>query len=99
MRIEQHTAVLALTHDPKIDDLALTAALRSPCFYIGALGSRKTYERRVQRLAALGFTKENLTRIRAPAGLDTGAVPPAEIAVFILSKIIASLRKERRRSA
>jgi xanthine dehydrogenase accessory factor len=99
MRIDQYTAVLALTHDPKIDDPALTAALRSPCFYIGALGSRKTHERRVQRLAASGFTKENLARIHAPVGLDIGAVSPAEIAVSILAEIIASLRKERRRSA
>jgi xanthine dehydrogenase accessory factor len=97
--IDQYTAVVALTHDPKIDDPALTAALRSKCFYIGALGSRKTHERRVQRLTASGFTEADLARIHAPIGLDIGAVSPAEIAVSILAEIVASLRKERRRSA
>ena len=97
--IDQYTAVVALTHDPKIDDPALTAALRSECFYIGALGSRKTHERRVQRLTASGFNEADLARIHAPIGLDIGAVSPAEIAVSILAEIVASLRKERRRSA
>jgi xanthine dehydrogenase accessory factor len=97
--IDQYTAVVALTHDPKIDDPALTAALRSKCFYIGALGSRKTHERRVQRLTASGFTEADLARIHAPIGLDIGAVSPAEIAISILAEIVASLRKERRRSA
>ena len=97
--IDRYTAVVALTHDPKIDDPALTAALRSECFYIGALGSRKTHERRVQRLTASGFTEADLARIHAPIGLDIGAVSPAEIAVSILAEIVASLRKERRRSA
>jgi xanthine dehydrogenase accessory factor len=97
--IDQYTAVIALTHDPKIDDPALAAALRSPCFYIGALGSRKTHERRVQRLTTSGFTEADLARIHAPIGLDIGAVSPAEIAVSILAEIIATLRKDRRRSA
>jgi xanthine dehydrogenase accessory factor len=97
--VDRYTAVVALTHDPKIDDPALKAALRSECFYIGALGSRKTHERRVQRLTEAGFTEVDLTRIHAPIGLDIGAVSPAEIAVSILAEIIASLRKERRRSA
>jgi xanthine dehydrogenase accessory factor len=96
--IDQYTAVVALTHDPKIDDPALTAALRSKCFYIGALGSRKTHERRVQRLTASGFNEADLARIHAPIGLDIGAVSPAEIAVSILAEIVATLRKERRRS-
>jgi xanthine dehydrogenase accessory factor len=96
--IDRYTAIVALTHDPKIDDPALTAALRSPCFYIGALGSRKTHERRVQRLTASGFTETDLARIHAPIGLDIGAVSPAEIAVSILAEIVATLRKERRRS-
>jgi xanthine dehydrogenase accessory factor len=96
--IDRYTAVVALTHDPKIDDPALAAALRSPCFYIGALGSRKTHERRVQRLTASGFTETDLARIHAPIGLDIGAVSPAEIAVSILAEIVATLRKERRRS-
>ena len=97
--IDQYTAVLALTHDPKIDDPALIAALRSSCFYIGALGSRKTHERRVQRLMSSGFTESDLTRIHAPIGLDIGAISPAEIAVSILAEIVGTLRKERRRSA
>jgi xanthine dehydrogenase accessory factor len=97
--VDPYTAVVALTHDPKIDDPALVAALRSGCFYIGALGSRKTHERRAQRLMASGFTEADLARIHAPIGLDIGAVSPAEIAVSILAEIVASLRKERRRSA
>lgn len=99
MGIDRYTAVLALTHDPKIDDPALVAALRSDCFYIGALGSRKTHGRRVERLTAAGFTEADLARIHAPIGLDIGAVSPAEIAVSILAEIVATLRKERRRSA
>ena len=97
--IDAYTAVVALTHDPKIDDPALEASLRSECFYIGALGSRKTHERRVERMTASGFTETDLARIHAPIGLDIGAVSPAEIAVSILGEIIATLRKERRRSA
>jgi xanthine dehydrogenase accessory factor len=97
--IDPYTAIVALTHDPKIDDPALTATLRSECFYIGALGSRKTHERRVQRLTEAGFTEAELTRIHAPIGLDIGAVSPAEISVSILAEIVSSLRKERRRSA
>jgi xanthine dehydrogenase accessory factor len=97
--IDPYTAVVALTHDPKIDDPALIAALRSECFYIGALGSRKTHERRVQRLTEAGFPEADLARIHAPIGLDIGAVSPAEIAVSVLAEIVATLRKERRRSA
>jgi xanthine dehydrogenase accessory factor len=97
--IDRYTAVLALTHDPKIDDPALAAALRSDCIYIGALGSRKTHERRIQRLSASGFAESDLARIHAPIGLDIGAISPAEIAVSILAEIVATLRKERRRSA
>lgn len=97
--IDRYTAVLALTHDPKIDDPALTAALRSECFYIGALGSRKTHERRIERLTTFGFTEADLARIHAPIGLDIGAISPAEIAVSILAEVVATLRKERRRSA
>jgi len=97
--IDRYTALAALTHDPKIDDPALAAALRSECFYIGALGSRKTHERRVERLVASGFTDADVARIHAPIGLDIGAVSPAEIAVSILAEIVASLRRERRRPA
>ncbi len=97
--IDRYTAVVALTHDPKIDDPALAGALRSECFYIGALGSRKTHERRIQRLTASGFTESDLARIHAPVGLDIGAISPAEIAVSILAEIVATLRKDRKRSA
>jgi xanthine dehydrogenase accessory factor len=90
---------VALTHDPKIDDPALSAALRAECFYIGALGSRKTHARRVERLISEGFTAEQIDRIHAPIGLDIGAVSPAEIAVSILGEIVADLRKDRRRAA
>jgi xanthine dehydrogenase accessory factor len=97
--LDRYTAMVTLTHDPKIDDPALVAALRSDCFYIGALGSRKTHERRVQRLTAAGLTEADLARIHAPIGLDIGAVSPAEIAVSILAELIAALRSGRRRAA
>lgn len=97
--LDRYTALVALTHDPKIDDPALMAALRAECFYIGALGSRKTHARRVERLASEGFTGEDIARIHAPIGLDIGAVSPAEIAVSILGEIVADLRKDRRRAA
>jgi xanthine dehydrogenase accessory factor len=97
--LDRYTAMVTLTHDPKIDDPALIAALRAECFYIGALGSRKTHERRVARLTAAGFDEPSLARIHAPIGLDIGALSPAEIAVSILAEIIAVLRKERRRIA
>jgi len=97
--LDRYTALVALTHDPKIDDPALIAALRAECFYIGALGSRKTHARRVERLTAEGFDGEDLSRIHAPIGLDIGAVSPAEIAVSILGEIVADLRKDRRRAA
>jgi xanthine dehydrogenase accessory factor len=96
--LDRYTALVALTHDPKIDDPALTAALRAECFYIGALGSRKTHGRRVERLVQAGFTEASIARIHAPIGLDIGAVSPAEIAVSILAEIVATLRADRRRS-
>jgi xanthine dehydrogenase accessory factor len=96
--LDRYTALVALTHDPKIDDPALAAALRAECFYIGALGSRKTHGRRVERLTAAGFGERDLARIHAPIGLDIGAVSPAEIAVSILGEIVADLHKDRRRS-
>ncbi len=96
--LDRYTALLALTHDPKIDDPALDAALRSPAFYVGALGSRKTHARRVERLTGVGFAEADIARIHAPIGLDIGAVSPAEIAVSILAEIVATLRRERRRS-
>ncbi len=92
--LDRYTAVVAVTHDPKIDDPGLVAALKAECFYIGALGSRKTHARRVERLTALGFTESQIARIHAPIGLDIGAVSPAEIAVSILGEIIRDLRKK-----
>jgi xanthine dehydrogenase accessory factor len=93
---DAHTAVVAVTHDPKIDDLPLAAALASDAFYVGALGSRKTHAKRVERLTAAGVAPAAIARIRAPIGLDIGAVTPAEIAVSILAEIIAALRGPRR---
>lgn len=94
--IDRYTAFVALTHDPKIDDPALDHALGRQCFYIGALGSRKTHAGRLQRLAALGHEEESLARIHAPIGLDIGAVSPAEIALSILAEIVAAMRAKRR---
>jgi xanthine dehydrogenase accessory factor len=91
--LDRFTAICLLTHDPKIDDPALVRALKSDCFYIGALGSRKTHAKRIDRLRAVGFGEEALARIRAPIGLDIGAASPAEIAVAIVAEIIAALRK------
>ena len=92
--LDRYTAVAALTHDPKIDDPALAAALRADCAYVGALGSRKTHARRVERLTRAGFAPEAIARIHAPIGLPIGAVSPAEIAVSILAQIIAALRRD-----
>ncbi len=91
--LDRYTAICLLTHDPKIDDRALTRALRAECFYIGALGSRKTHAKRVERMKAEGFDEAALGRIHAPIGLDIGAVSPAEIAVSIAGEIVAALRK------
>lgn len=93
--IDGYTALAAVTHDPKIDDFALETALKNQCFYIGALGSRKTHKARLERLRTLGFSEAQLARIDAPIGLDIGAASPAEIAVAILGQIIAALRKDR----
>ena len=85
---DHRTAVVTLTHDPKLDDPALAAALASPAFYIGALGSRRTQARRLERLRDLGVGAAALARIHGPVGLDIGAKSPAEIAVSILAQII-----------
>jgi xanthine dehydrogenase accessory factor len=90
--IDHYTAFVALTHDPKIDDPALTHALARDCFYIGALGSKKTHARRIERLKAQGIADEKLARIHSPIGLAIGAVSPAEIAVAIIGEITARLR-------
>ena len=91
--IDRYTAFVALTHDPKIDDPALTHALARDCFYIGALGSKKTHARRIERLKAQGLSDDALARIHAPIGLAIGAVSPAEIAVAIMGEITAQLRQ------
>jgi xanthine dehydrogenase accessory factor len=85
---------VALTHDPKIDDPALVHVLSRDCFYIGALGSRKTHARRVERLKQQGVSDADVSRIHAPIGLDIGAVSPAEIAVAIMAQITERLREE-----
>lgn len=86
------TAVVTLTHDPKLDDPALDRALQSEAFYIGALGSRKTHASRLERLTALGHGTESLTRIRGPVGLDIAAVTTPEIALSIIAEIVAVRR-------
>jgi xanthine dehydrogenase accessory factor len=91
--VDRYTAFVALTHDPKIDDPALEHALARDCFYIGALGSKKTHARRVERLKGQGLTDADLARIHAPIGLSIGAVSPAEIAVAIMGQITARLRQ------
>ncbi|TKT76923.1 XdhC family protein [Aquamicrobium sp. LC103] len=90
--LDAYTALTAVTHDPKIDDFALHAALRAGCFYVGALGSRKTHAKRVERLLALGASQVEIERIHAPIGLDIGAASPAEIAVAVLAQVIQALR-------
>jgi xanthine dehydrogenase accessory factor len=90
--LDPFTALAALTHDPKIDDGPITAALRAGCFYVGALGSRKTHGRRLERLRALGLDDALLGRIRAPIGIDIDAQSPPEIAVAVLAQIIGALR-------
>jgi len=90
--LDRRSALVSLTHDPKIDDPALASALRSDAFYIGALGSRKTHAARLARLREQGFGDAELARIHAPVGLPIGAVAPAEIAVSILAEITQALR-------
>ncbi|WP_237215946.1 XdhC family protein [Falsiroseomonas oryziterrae] len=89
---DARTAVVTLTHDPKLDDPALEVALRSPAFYIGSLGSRRTHAKRVARLTEAGLTEAEIARIHAPVGLDIGAVTAPEIAVSILAQIVAARR-------
>ena len=90
--LDSFTALAVLTHDPKIDDGALIAALKAGCFYVGALGSRKTHARRLDRLRQAGVEEVPLSRIRAPIGIAIGAQSPAEIAVAVLAEIVAALR-------
>ena len=95
LKPDKRTAIVTLTHDPKIDDPALQAALRSDAFYIGALGSRRTHARRGERLQSAGFDATAFARIHGPVGLDIGALTPGEIAVSILAEITAILRRDR----
>jgi xanthine dehydrogenase accessory factor len=92
LNIDHYTAFVALTHDPKIDDPALLHAFQRDCFYIGALGSRKTHAKRGERLRAQGAKESDIARIHAPIGLAIGAVSPSEIAVSIMAEITAQLR-------
>ena len=94
LALDRYTAVALVTHDPKIDDQALVAALRADCFYIGALGSRATHAKRLDRMRAQGFQDDDLARIRAPIGLDISAVSPAEIAISIVAEIVGAMRKK-----
>jgi xanthine dehydrogenase accessory factor len=91
--LDARTAFVALTHDPKIDDPAIHAALRSKSFYIGALGSKKTHATRVARLKRAGFSDEEISHIHAPIGIDIGAQGPAEIAIAIMAQITGVLRR------
>jgi xanthine dehydrogenase accessory factor len=93
LRPDQRTAVVTLTHDPKLDDPALDRALRSSAFYIAALGSRRTHAARLERLQALGHEAAALGRIHGPAGLDLGAVSPAEIAVSVVAEMTRALHQ------
>jgi xanthine dehydrogenase accessory factor len=102
LNIDHYTAFVALTHDPKIDDPALLHAFQRDCFYIGALGSRKTHAKRGERLRAQGARDSDIGRIHAPIGLAIGAVSPSEIAVSIMAEITAQLRlppKEKEEAA
>jgi len=102
LNVDPYTAFVALTHDPKIDDPALLHAFERECFYIGALGSRKTHAKRAERLRAQGAGDSDIARIHAPIGLPIGAVSPSEIAVAIMAEITAQLRlppKEKEEAA
>lgn len=90
--LDAYTALAAVTHDPKIDDFPLSEALMAGCFYVGALGSRKTHAKRVDRLKEMGRTDDEIGRIAAPIGLDIGAANPAEIALAILAQIAQAFR-------
>ena len=93
--VDARTAIVTLTHDPKLDDPALLSALNTPAFYIGSLGSLRTHQARIARLSAKGSDPSALTRIHAPIGLDIGAQSPAEIATAIMAQIITVLRESR----
>ena len=90
--IDRYTAFVALTHDPKIDDPGLTLALKSDCFYIGALGSRRNHAKRTQRLKDAGFSEDEIKRIHSPIGFNIGAQSPQEIAISIMAELVLALR-------
>jgi xanthine dehydrogenase accessory factor len=94
LSLDRRTAVVTLTHDPKLDDPALDMALRSEAFYIGALGSRRNHAGRLERLKALGYDEAALARIKGPAGIDIGAISPAEIAISVLAEMTRALRRK-----
>ena len=96
--LDRYTAIACLTHEPRIDDIALSMALRADCGYIGALGSAKSHSKRVERLENMGFSADDIERIHAPIGLDIGAASSAEIAVSILAEIVLSWRAKPLRS-
>ncbi|HUG60404.1 MAG TPA: XdhC family protein [Methylomirabilota bacterium] len=93
--LDRYTALAAVTHDPKIDDFALCHALERGCFYVGALGSRKTHAGRRERLIAAGVPESEIDSIRAPIGLDIEASSPAEIAVAVMAEVIEAFRRRR----
>jgi xanthine dehydrogenase accessory factor len=93
LKPDLRTAVVTLTHDPKLDDPALAAALKSDAFYLGSLGSKKTHAARLERLRRMGFGDGELARIHGPVGLAIGAKSPAEIAIAIMAQVTQSLRQ------
>jgi xanthine dehydrogenase accessory factor len=93
LKPDARTAIVTLTHDPKLDDPAIRFALTSPAFYLGCLGSTRTHAKRVERLTEAGFTPDQIAKIHAPVGLDIGAKTPAEIAVSVMAQITQALRK------
>lgn len=99
LKPDARTAVVTLTHDPKLDDPALHSALRSGCFYIGSLGSRRTHASRIERLKLAGLDDKQIGRIHGPIGLDIGARSPAEIALAIMGEITAALRRPQAAAA
>ena len=99
LKPDARTAIVTLTHDPKLDDPALHSALRSDCFYIGSLGSRRTHASRIERLKQAGFDAAQIARIHGPIGLNIGASSPAEIALAIMGEITATLRRPPAKAA
>ena len=99
IQLDQDSALVTLTHDPKIDDIALEKALKSDCYYIGSLGSKRTHAKRLDRLKLLGFTNNQLNRIEGPIGLDIGAKTPSEIALSIMAEIISVQRDKKTRKS